>query len=116
MQTNWFLLGFSLFLSISFYGCGILYTNVRVPYAYRSATPGEVKSEKSDPAVTGKGCNYSLLFLFAWGKGGYASAVQQALEKEPNGILYDVKSDIQLTSILGLYTRTCTIVTGKVAK
>jgi hypothetical protein len=98
-------------------GCGLIYTNVRIPRAYRSATPGEVPSGKTDKIVSGEGCNYSLLFLVAWGNGGYAAAVEKALQQEPaNAMLYDVKADTRaLAVLLGLYTRVCTVVTGKVA-
>ncbi len=98
-------------------GCGLLYTNVHVPRAYRSATPVDVTSKASDTLVTGEACNHSVLFLVAWGNGGYATAVKNALADEPSGsILYDVQSDLKATIyLIGLYTRSCTIVTGKVA-
>ena len=48
--------------------------------------------------------------------GGYAGAVQDALKEDPSAILYDVKSDAKILSILGIYTKTCTVVTGKIAK
>lgn len=98
-------------------GCGLLYTNVHVPRAYRSATPVDVPSKPSDKLVTGEACNHSVLFLVAWGNAGYATAVSSALDGEAAGsILYDVQSDLKATVYLfGLYTRSCTIVTGKVA-
>lgn len=105
------LLFFSFYLS----GCGLIYTNVEVPRSYRSATPADVRAEKTDKIVTGEACNYSLLFLFAWGNGGYAAAAKNALKEEPQAVLYDVKADTRLKSVLGLYTRVCTVVTGKVA-
>ena len=108
---------FSLFaLALMLTGCGILYTNVRVPRAYRSATPAEVKSDSGDKTVSGKACNQSVLFLFAWGNAGYAAAAKNALENNAEGVLYDVKSDMQALSVLGLYTRTCTILTGKIGR
>jgi hypothetical protein len=107
---------FILLIPIFLSGCGIIYTNVRLPRAYRSATPGEVHSDKSDKIVTGTACNHSLLFVFAWGDGGYAGATRDALREDPGAILYDVKADTQLKSFLGLYARVCTVVTGKVSK
>jgi hypothetical protein len=96
-------------------GCGILYTNIHGPYAYRSASPSEVKAAPFDPTTSGLACNYSLLYLVAWGDGGYAAATRKALDGKPEAILYDVKSDIKVTAVLlGLYTRTCTKVTGRV--
>lgn len=99
-----------------FSGCGILYTNVRVPRAYRSATPSDVKSSPSDPVVSGEACTTSVLFLVAWGNAGYAAAADKALKDHPGAVLYDVRADMRAQSILGLYTRTCTIVTGKAAQ
>ncbi len=97
-------------------GCGMIYTNVRVPRSYRSATPGDIKGEKTDKLVTGEACNRSVLFMVAWGDGGYASAVRSALKDDQGSILYDVTADTRLRSYLGLYTCYCTIVSGKVAR
>lgn len=98
-------------------GCGLLYTNVHVPRAYRSATPVDVAAKASDRIASGEACNYSVLYLVAWGNGGYAAAVKDALEGTPPGsILYDVQSDLKASVyVIGLYTRSCTVVTGKVA-
>ena len=97
-------------------GCGILYTDVKVPRAYRSASASEVKAAADDPLVSGTSCQRSLLFLVAWGDSSYATAVRDAL-KERQGILYDVRADMKVDSyLIGLYTRVCTVVTGKVAR
>jgi len=98
-------------------GCGLLYTNVRLPRAYRSAAPSEVKSAGADKTVSGESCARALLFLVAWGDAGYAAATKDALKDEPaNAILYDVKSDMSGQSyLIGLYAATCTKVTGRVA-
>lgn len=99
-------------------GCGILYTDVKVPRGYRSASPSEVKAAPEDPVATGKSCQRSALYLVAWGDSSYASAVADALKGAGrDGILYDVKADLKVNSyVIGLYTKVCTIVTGKVAK
>lgn len=104
-------------ISVSLSGCGLLYTNVKLPRAYRTAVPSEVKPAADDPKVEGKACNRSVLFLVAWGDGSYAAAAKNALKDSPERILYDVKSDYHAFSILlGLYTRSCTMLTGKAAK
>ncbi len=96
---------------------GCLYTNVHGPRAYRSATPNDVKASAEDERVVGRACNRTVLYLFAWGDGGYAAAVEDALVKQPDAILYDVQSDIQVTSVLlGIYSRICTVVTGKTGR
>jgi hypothetical protein len=102
---------------LAFSGCGLIYTDVRVPRSYRTAVPSEIKSTPEDPVVTGKACNTAVLYLIALGDGGYAAATRKALEGRPDHILYDVKSDVEVTSVLlGLYARSCTRVTGKAAK
>ncbi len=74
-----------------------------------------MKADGTDPQVTGKACYREALFLFAWGKGGYAEATQAALEGRPGGVLYDVKADVQATTyVFGLYARFCTIVSGRI--
>jgi hypothetical protein len=98
-------------------GCGILWTDIKVPRAYRTAVPTEVKAAADDPVVSGKSCIRSLLFLFAWGDASYAATAADALKEQPGRVLYDVKSDAHAFSVLlGLYTRHCTNLTGKAAK
>jgi len=95
----------------------MLYTNIQSPRSYRSASPAEVKSSAGDQTVTGEACNRSLLYLFAWGDGGYIAATEKALSGRPDSILYDVKCDMKVNAyVLGLYARVCTKVTGKAAK
>ena len=96
--------------------CGILYTDIKVARGYRSATPSEVKAAPDDALVTGKSCSRSALYLVAWGDSSYATAVKDALGTK-DGILYDVRADFKVNAyLLGLYTKTCTVITGKVAK
>ena len=40
--------------------CGIIYTNVTAPHAYRSATPGDVKTNAQDEMATGTSCARSV--------------------------------------------------------
>jgi hypothetical protein len=96
--------------------CGILYTDIKAPRGYRSATPSDVKTAPDDPTVSGRSCAHSLLWLVAWGDESYNTALQNALGTR-DGIMYDVRSDLKVNAyVLGLYTKTCTILTGKVAK
>lgn len=104
-----------LLIAAAFSGC--LYTNIQAPRAYRAAAPSEVKSFPSDPTASGTSCFYSVLFMVAWGDGGYAAACREALKGSPDKVLYDVKSDVKQTSILlGLWSRTCTKIEGRVAQ
>lgn len=106
-----------LLASFALSGCGLLYTDVKVPRAYRTAVPSEVKAAPDDPTVTGKSCSRSLLYMVAWGDGGYAAAAKDALKEQPERVLYDAKSDFHAFAVLlGLYTRSCTVLTAKAAK
>jgi hypothetical protein len=98
-------------------GCGILYTDIRVPRAYRSATPADVKASAADKTVMGESCARSALYLVAWGDAGYAAAARDALKGEPPGtILYDVQADrTGKAYLLGLYAKMCTRLTGRAA-
>lgn len=107
--SPWIFLGLMASLSSA-----CLYANTYAPNAYRSATPIDVKAASSDPRVEGQGCTYSILWLVSWGNSGYAKATSGAMKNDPQGVLYDVKSDIRVTSyLLGIYTRVCTIVFGR---
>jgi len=98
-------------------GCGILYTGIEEPYSYRSASPSDVKASPTDTIVSGQSCNRSVLFLVSWGDGGYAGAVSSALKGDASDVLYDVKADVKVRAyLLGLYTKTCTVVTGKIGR
>ncbi|UCE63582.1 MAG: hypothetical protein JSU59_12160, partial [Nitrospirota bacterium] len=96
--------------SVLFGGCGIIYTDIEVPRAYRSATPIDVDSKPTDKVVIGESCNQSVLFLVAWGDGGFVAATKDALKDEPPGsILYDVQTDMKgKVYAFGVYTRICT--------
>ena len=103
-------------LAAALSACGILYTDVKLPRGYRSATPSDVKTAPDDPAVKGRACSQSVLWLFAWGDESYDAALKNALGAR-DGILYDVRTDVKVNAYaLGLYTKVCTLMSGKVAK
>jgi len=103
-------------LAAALSSCGILYTDVKVPRGYRSATPADVKTSPDDPLVSGKSCSRSVLWLVAWGDTSYEKALKDALGTR-DGVMYDVRSDMKVNAyVLGLYTKVCTVLTGKVAK
>ena|SRR6185312_2672835 len=103
-------------LVASLSSCGLLYTKVNLPRGYRSATPADVKASPSDPVVSGESCSRSVLWLVAWGDQSYDAALKKGLG-DKDGIMYDVRSDVKVHAyVLGLYTKVCTILTGKLAK
>ena len=67
------------------------------------------------PEVTGSGCNTAILWLIAWGDGGYDAAVRDAKSAVNAPFLVDVKADTTYTNVLlGVYQHQCTKVTGRV--
>ena len=74
---------------------GCLYANVNMPLSYRAPTPSDVTGRQTGPEVQGKSCNYIVLWLVAWGDGGYSAAVA------------DAKSAAKVLGVraLGLYCR-----------
>ncbi len=103
-------------LSAALSSCGILYTDVKLPRGYRSATPSDVKAAADDATVKGEACSRSVLWLVAWGDESYDAALKNALGAR-DGILYDVRTDVKVNAyVLGLYTKVCTQMSGKVAK
>ena len=110
-------LGLAALVAVTTIGCGALYTDIRVPRAYRSAAPSDVKAMPSDGTVSGEACYQSLFFLVAWGDASYAAAARHALDGYPDATLYDVTADQKVTSVLvGLYSKVCTVLTGKVGR
>jgi hypothetical protein len=110
-------LGAVMSVTVFLSGCGLIYTDIHSPHAYRTATPSEVKTSPEDPVVQGQACDYAVMFLVAWGNSGYVAATQDALKEHPTGILYDVKTDMRATVLaLGAYTRVCTLIRGKVGR
>ena len=99
---------FSLLLGLlACSGCGLIYTNIRSPYSYRSAAPSEVKAAAGDEIVSGKACDRSVLFLVAWGDAGTKAAATQGNIK----IIRYADSEVK-SVLLGLYSRVTTIVYG----
>lgn len=79
---------------------GCAYTNIRGPY--------DVNIDNTTfGAKVGRSSNYSILWLVAWGDGGYKAAA------DDGGITIMRHADYQFTQVLlGLYARETTIVYG----
>lgn len=91
---------------------GCIYSNVHTPLSYRSPTPGDVPGPLG-PEVTGEACNHVVLWLVAWGDGGYSAAVEDAKHNSGARMIVDVEADTKLFNILGVYQESCTRVRGK---
>lgn len=79
---------------------GCAYTNIRGPY--------DVNIDNTDLGTkVGRSSNYSVLWLVAWGNGGYKEAADNG------GITVMKHADYQFTQVLfGLYAKETTIVYG----
>lgn len=106
-----FLAAASLALGAPLMGC--LYADVRAPLSYGSATPSDAGGAVGRE-VTGSACNTAILWLLAFGDGGYEAAVKDALAGTGAPFLVDVKSDTSYNNIVfGVYQHQCTNVTGR---
>lgn len=95
---------------------GLIYTNTTVPQSYRSNTYEDVEQLRVLGDVEGQSCASNILGLIAYGDAGYNAAVEQALATTAGAVaLYDVRTDAELFSILGIYSTYCTIVHAKAA-
>jgi hypothetical protein len=91
-----------------------LYTDVRAPLSYGSATPSDANGSLGQE-VKGSACNYAILWLVAVGDGGYEAAVKDARGSTGAPFLVDVKSDTSYQNVLfGVYQKQCTHVTARV--
>ncbi|MGC1956003.1 MAG: hypothetical protein WA970_26215 [Gammaproteobacteria bacterium] len=108
-------LAVSLLVPFAVAGCGLEYTDVRVPRAYRSATPRDMQSHAPDRTVTGRGCQYGLSLPIRGsssltrvsggaGHGGFQQALSdiRARHSQLRGI-YDLKVDHHLFSVLMVF-------------
>lgn len=93
---------------------GCLYADVRAPLSYGSATPGDAGGNLGRE-VAGTACNTAILWMFAFGDGGYDAAVRDARGTSGAPFLVDVKADTSYTNVVfGIYQRQCTTVTARV--
>lgn len=92
-----------------------VYTNVHAPLAYRSATPADVTGPLGADA-DGEACSQLVLWLVAWGDGGYSAAVEDAKRKSNASLLVDVQADRRIYNVLGVYQKACTRVRGRTVR
>jgi hypothetical protein len=96
---------------------GCIYANIEQPLSYRSPTPIDVApAPLGADGAEGEACNHVILFLVAFGDGGYRAAMEDAIQKSQARLLADVKADSNFMNVLGVYQRTCTRVRGRVVK
>lgn len=93
---------------------GCLFTDVRTPLSYGSATPGDAGGSLGKE-VKGSACNHAVLWLIAFGDAGYDAAVRNARASTNAQYLVDVKADTDYQNVLfGVYQTQCTYITARI--
>lgn len=103
----------------------VLFYNSSGPLSFVTATRRELpKGAVLLGEVRGRSCQYGISIPLglspnatslsgAAGNGGFKKALEDIQKKDPEVIgIYDVKEDLHLTSILGIFRRLCTEVTA----
>lgn len=104
----------------------VLFYDSGGPMSFPSMTPKDVAADVVKiPEVKGRACQRGVsvpiaaeinaLNVSAYaGNGGYAKAVAQIKKDHPEVVgIYDVRTDVEVFSILGLYKSLCTEVTAR---
>ncbi len=104
----------------------VLFYDSTGPMSFLSMTPKDVPPDaRIIPEVRGVSCQRGLSVPIAasinatdvsgvYGDGSYAKALLQIQKANPEVAgIYDVRVDLEVFSILGLYKSTCTIVTAR---
>ena len=104
----------------------VLFYESAGPLSFPSMTPKDVPAGvRKIREVKGRACQRGLAVPIAanfnatnisayYGNGSYAKAVAQIKKKNPEIIgLYDVRTDVEVFSILGFYRSLCTEVTAR---
>jgi hypothetical protein len=104
----------------------VLFYESAGPLSFPSMTPKDVPDGvRKIREVKGRACQYGLSVPIAanlnatnvsayYGNGGYAKALAQIKKLNPEVIgLYDVRTDVEVFSILGFYRSLCTEVTAR---
>lgn len=114
-----------------------VYQDSEGPLSYRAPTGADVGEARPLAQVQGKACQYGLTIPFGplvaiggtggdlagavggasagWGEGGYREALAQAEARAAGGRLFDVRADLNVVSILGIWREECVVVTASVA-
>jgi hypothetical protein len=104
----------------------VLFYDSAGPMSFPSTTPkGVPDGARKIREVKGRACQRGLAVPIAadinatsvsayYGNGGYAKALAKIKEANPEvSGLYDVRTDVEIFSILGIYRSLCTIVTAR---
>jgi hypothetical protein len=108
------------------FSSGVIYYDSSGPLSFPSMTPKDVpKGVTTIREVKGRACQRGLAIPTAvsfnsthigiyFGNGGYGKALAQIKRRNPRVIgLYDVRTDVETFSILGVYQSLCTEVTAR---
>lgn len=104
----------------------VLFYESAGPMSFPSMTPKDVpEGARKIREVSGRACQRGLAVPIAasfnatnisayYGNGTFAKAIAQIKQEHPDVIgIYDVRTDIEVFSILGFYKSLCTVVTAR---
>ncbi len=117
---------------------GTVFEQASGPLSYRAPAGPDVGRAAPRATAYGESCQYGIILPLSaaatffskptsddvgripplgvvWGKGGYADAMAQAQRDAVRGRLYDVRADLHVSSVLGIYIRNCVEVHASVA-
>ncbi|MBI5549108.1 MAG: hypothetical protein HY901_34925 [Deltaproteobacteria bacterium] len=111
-----------------------VYQSSEGPLAYESPAGRDARRALPARRVQGRACQSGvqlpLGFVFslwdieggavaglnaAWGEGGFRAAMASAQAQAPDALLYDVRADLKIVSVLSVWHRQCVVVTASVA-
>ncbi len=94
-----------------------LYQDARGPLTFESATLAETTEGFEDLGIaTGEACQWAASFQninINLESSGYQAAYAQALSAKGADVLVDVRADAHVYSVLGIYSKLCTRMTGR---
>ncbi len=117
---------------------GTIFEHASGPTSYQAPAPRDVGRAAPRGTAYGESCQYGIIlpvslaavFLsppasddvaripplgVVWGEGGYADALARADRDAMGGRLYDVRADLHVSSVLGVYVRQCVEVHASIA-
>ena len=117
---------------------GTVFEEATGPLSYQASTPRDVGRVAPRGEAHGEACQYGIIVPISaastffrnptaddvaripplgvvWGEGGYAAAMADAQQSAGGGRLYDVRADLHISSVLGVYVRDCVDVHASIA-
>lgn len=100
-----------------------LYQKAAGALTYPTSTTGEVRQYQDLGPVQAEACQWALIaplgpatIVVNLESSSYQAAYKRALNTAQGDLLYDIRADSKVFSVLAIYTRVCTQLSGRAAK